>query len=384
MSQIRATSPRSPRPCFGDNLSPTQYSKPPLHLIPFEELQLSRSAALDSTNQARCTKVEPNGCRPSSRTGHSAVLHEQQMLVFAGEGDSAINNDLHTLLLPIDDDEDYVWEKLLPEGYIPCPRFGHSAILNGDEMIVFGGGGLLNTLDDLWLYSIMENYWEILEDAGERPSPRKYHSVALSNNEMFIYGGDESSLGNSRAGPVETDVFALNLDTLLWRRIETTMDAQVGGWVPHPLTRHSTVCHEEQIFMFGGFVSISRTTDLQVLRVTQKGNVYIQRLTYAGRPPSTRSDHSAVVHRGHMYVYGGEGDSTRWGDCYELNLNTMVWRTIQLTGDLPPECSGHSAIMFKGKMLLFGGIAGESFVTANRHSEVYALTLDEITKTTPN
>ena len=51
-------------------------------------------------------------------------------------------------------------------------------------------------------------------------------------------------------------------------------------------------------------------------------------------------------------------DNTKFGDLWELDLTTEIWKEITLPAGspCPQPRSGHSANIFQGKMYIFGGI----------------------------
>eukprot|EP00959_Pyramimonas_sp_CCMP1952_P081919 1711431-Pyramimonas_sp.AAC.1 len=63
------------------------------------------------------------GAVPSGRHGHSALVAGDSMYVFGGYGGSC-NQDLFRLDL-----KTWEWEELRPQGACPCPRWRHAAVL---------------------------------------------------------------------------------------------------------------------------------------------------------------------------------------------------------------------------------------------------------------
>lgn len=100
------------------------------------------------------TKINPceGSPTPSPRSGHSAVLHGSNMYVFGGKDDDS--NKLNDLW--VFNYNDQIWEELKPDFGLsppPLPRSGHSACLYGDIMCVFGGiYDVTKELNDLHVY----------------------------------------------------------------------------------------------------------------------------------------------------------------------------------------------------------------------------------------
>lgn len=68
-------------------------------------------------------------------------------------------------------------------------RFGHSAVLNGQEMIVFGGWDGNETLNHILKYNISENTWKIIDDAKGLIKGRYRHTAVNTKKTMYVFGG---------------------------------------------------------------------------------------------------------------------------------------------------------------------------------------------------
>ena len=111
---------------------------------------------------------------PPARAGHSSIIYGDSMLVFGGKDEE--NNKLNDLW--VFTFSNYCWEKIMCHSP-PLPRSGHSASLYGSYMIVFGG--LLEVtkeLDDVVIYDIRSRKWIVLfEEVMLSPIKKKYGSL---------------------------------------------------------------------------------------------------------------------------------------------------------------------------------------------------------------
>lgn len=72
-----------------------------------------------------------------------------------------------------------------PEG-----RYGCSAVVYEDSMIVFGGTGSKETFNDLWSFSFEKLKWNRLEVYSKYVPPKSsYHSMNIKDNFIYVYGG---------------------------------------------------------------------------------------------------------------------------------------------------------------------------------------------------
>lgn len=101
---------------------------------------------------------------PVQRASHSAAIHNDKLYVFGGQDDD--NNKLGDLWEF--DINAAKWTQLVPqEGeYTPIPRSGHTAVVNGDKMFIFGGiYELTKELNDMVVFDF--NQMKFLQ--GEEP-----------------------------------------------------------------------------------------------------------------------------------------------------------------------------------------------------------------------
>jgi N-acetylneuraminic acid mutarotase len=123
---------------------------------------------------------------PSNRDEHTAIMYENTMIIFGGfnhEGERV--NDIHRYYF-----KENKWEQvLIMGGEIPCSRSGHSSVLYGDSMIVFGGRDSDNNrLNDLWEFNFATYQWAYIP-ALQSPLVRSGHSACIYKDYMVVFGG---------------------------------------------------------------------------------------------------------------------------------------------------------------------------------------------------
>ena len=81
----------------------------------------------------------------------------------------------------------------------PAPRKGHSCVLFGDSMIIFGGiDNNDNYLNDIYEFHFVRVFDEILMIKNSRswtkivslssPCQRSFHAATISKSSMYIFG----------------------------------------------------------------------------------------------------------------------------------------------------------------------------------------------------
>ncbi|KAF0044423.1 hypothetical protein F2P81_003581 [Scophthalmus maximus] len=109
---------------------------------------------------------------------HSAVFYKKELFVFGGvqpghsSGDKSCSNALY-----IFNPEFELWYQPIVEGDRPLPRFGHSATLLSQRLIIFGGRKTATYLNDLHILDLDTNMWSSVASPVLCSKPRAGHSM---------------------------------------------------------------------------------------------------------------------------------------------------------------------------------------------------------------
>eukprot|EP00742_Colponemidia_sp_Colp-10_P005408 GILJ01005778.1.p1 GENE.GILJ01005778.1~~GILJ01005778.1.p1 ORF type:complete len:803 (-),score=109.40 GILJ01005778.1:84-2492(-) len=191
------------------------------------------------------TWIKPavTGRVPSPRTYHSAVMIQDLMVVFAGEGDKDLE-ELHVL-----DVTTYKWLTPRIKGTAPTARRFHTASAIGSKMFVFAGCyRTYRCVSELYVldvsdYNPQTNHgsmvWTMPTVHGVVPKERWGHTSFVFGTNMFIFGG--------RCGYDLNDMCVLDSETCTWYRVST------GGSIPTPRRRHTSTFVNRTLITFGGF-----------------------------------------------------------------------------------------------------------------------------------
>ena len=132
---------------------------------------------------------------PSGRRNHSAVWTGSKMVIFGGTSDGVnAMSDMYTY-----DPSLNTWTgPLSPTGTPPTPRWSHTAVWTGSNMIVWGGYEPAKTNTGA-IYDPMGNIWVGSTQTTSAPAARGTHSATWTGTEMIVWGGDDGS-GYSNTG----------------------------------------------------------------------------------------------------------------------------------------------------------------------------------------
>ncbi len=222
---------------------------------------------------------------PAARTGHTAVWTGKEMIVWGG-----------FTTVPVASGGRYVaadneWITAPTSTGAPSPRQQHTAVWTGTEMIIWGGNGD-TTGDPAPLgsgarYDPEKNEWTAVSTTNA-PSPRFSHTAVWTGSEMIVWGGDGTSDGTP--GPLDsggrydpkTNTWAplpsqtpRRLHTAIWTGSEmivwggygTSSNVEQGAiydptddeWTPLPVgpagrTSHTAVWTGTEMIVWGGAI----------------------------------------------------------------------------------------------------------------------------------
>lgn len=130
--------------------------------------------------------MNTTGTGPSVRSGHSAVLHKNKMIIFGGERGNSFFNDGYILDLTT-----FSWTDVQFKGAIPSPRAYHAAASYGNEMLVFGGRNGENFYNDCYILHTDTLVWEKVKykSAHGVPSKRAQACALILSGSLIIFGG---------------------------------------------------------------------------------------------------------------------------------------------------------------------------------------------------
>jgi N-acetylneuraminic acid mutarotase len=282
---------------------------------------------------------------PTPRFVHTAVWTGTEMIIWGGGfGDPLTPTNTGGKYNPSTD----AWTTMSTVD-APSPRGGHTAVWTGSEMIVWGGGwlntgGRYNPVTDSWTPIPTTN----------APSARSGHSAAWTGSEMIVWGGFDSVEELNTGG-------LYNPVTNSWRATSTINAASPRLW-------HSTVWTGSEMIVWGGYVYNNIN---QYLNSGGRYNPSTNRWTATSttNAPSTRRNHTAVWTGSQMIVWGGDGP-----DDFNLNSGarydpaTNSW-TAASTTNVPAGRYSHTAVWTGREMIVWGGQTAPGFVnTGSRYN----------------
>ncbi|XP_072173476.1 kelch domain-containing protein 2-like [Diadema setosum] len=173
--------------------------------------------------------VEASGIAPT-RAYHSSNIFRNELYIFGGvypNPDPQPDGCSNDVIIYSPDSES--WYQPVTMGMKPKPRSGHSATLLGDKLVIFGGWDAPFCFNDLHILDLCLMEFTAPKVTGTPPSPRSWHaSMALPGNRVLIHGGYN---GNDALA----DAFIFHLDTYTWTPAELHSDTPIGIRAGHTI-----------------------------------------------------------------------------------------------------------------------------------------------------
>lgn len=105
-------------------------------------------------------------------------------------------------------------------GGVPTPRAGHSTMIYGNKLYLFGGEDSQGNTNDFFIFDLIKFEWSRINTLGNHPLQRSYHSASFipanalfegSYPKLVIFGGYTDN-------GFENDLHFLDLVTMKWER----------------------------------------------------------------------------------------------------------------------------------------------------------------------
>jgi N-acetylneuraminic acid mutarotase len=149
--------------------------------------------------------MNSTGTIPPARGGHTASAIANQAYIFAGSEGSFMYNDLYVYDAPMDS-----WKLIIPSGDVPASRTNHAADIDSNgNLVIFGGYTPTGYDNSVYIYNPLAKEWEFPKVAGVPPTPRELSSLTIFKSIAFVFGG-------FHAGGVSSELYALDLEELIW------------------------------------------------------------------------------------------------------------------------------------------------------------------------
>ncbi len=268
----------------------------------------------------------------SPRYGHTAVWTGTEMIVWGGYngatqlGDGARFNPATN-----------TWTALSAPGG-PAARYGHTAIWTGTEMIIWGGLTAAGFTNDGARYNPTTNTWTPLPTAGA-PAVRATHTAVWTGTKMVVWGGWN--------GPALNSGGRYDLATDAWAPMSTSPAARYN---------HTAVWTGSTMVMWGGENPNIGAYYANGGRYDPVGDTW-SAVSNTGEP-AIRSLHSAVWTGTEMFLWGGSSSAGLLNTGGRYNPVSDTWAPVNTVA--APTVRRYFPVVWTGSEVIVWGGAGNS------------------------
>ncbi|KAL6743834.1 hypothetical protein Aduo_016829 [Ancylostoma duodenale] len=242
--------------------------------------------------------MEPLRSLPYQRYGHTVCAYRGRAYLWGGRNDdygaSSTLHEFDPVLLR--------WRIVPVEGRVPPARDGHSAVVVGDRMFLFGGfeEDLQRFSQETYVFDFLTNRWSEFNTTGQPPLWRDFHTAVAIDSKMYIFGGRSDHTGQFHS---TRDMYDERLKAL---------DLRTGEW-------SDPICN--------------------------------------GVGPTGRRSHSAWTYGGKMYIFGGYlgTQNMHYDDLFSFDPQTNHWEKIKTSGPMPSARRRQCTVVVGSRVFLFGG-----------------------------
>lgn len=198
------------------------------------------------------SSLTPAGNGPAARAQHTAVFTGKEGIIFGGYCDNVAEvNDLYAIDL-LQPEREFTWSNPSVRGNPPEARYGHSATMVNDHMVIVAGQTSTSQLCDVWVLHAPTYAWSEVAAGGAHFIPRMLHSATAIGDNVYILGGF------NRRSRCLCEVFALGLsedkEKGTWRQVPVENAEEVFG----TRSQHGAVAVGNTILIHGGYNGAGR------------------------------------------------------------------------------------------------------------------------------
>lgn len=240
-----------------------------------------------------------------------------------------------------------MWSTVTPSAGSPVPsaRCKLAVCMSNNCVFVLGGKRRNQQIRDFWKYNIFDHTWVELKSIGDALPRLEDHTMVAYKDQLYVFGGEVSL-----ASTGETPLWIYNITKNTWWKKSRYKSASQ----PQGCRGHTSVIYRGGMYVYGGYRDLKgSSSDFWNFDFESETWCPCQSRNNA-EVPQSRHNHSAIVHDAAMWVYGGMTNLQQRADFWRWDFEIKHWSRMKCKGG-PGDLHGHSACKIFSSMLLFGG-----------------------------
>ncbi|KAG5184174.1 hypothetical protein JKP88DRAFT_255590 [Tribonema minus] len=255
------------------------------------------------------------------------------------------------------------WLHLNTFGDRPCARSGHSAVVVGGKIYVFGGCDGVAVYNDLHRFDTVTHEWSVIHAEGG-PTPRAAFGMCAGPGEEDFTIACGS---NTQHMSAFADIWRFNTRRRAWTKMFESPKALYGV----------SICwYGRMLLMYAGTTGSKYSNHLYAFDARTSG---VAKVSTTGVCPSRRYKHESFVVNDDMYVFGGGCFAPTEGCMFisRLDLRSLEWKQVDVEGDTSVARTAVSCCVDPEtlKVWVFGGFDADN--TRLQAFQNYDLTSNE-------
>ncbi|XP_061774603.1 leucine-zipper-like transcriptional regulator 1 homolog isoform X1 [Nerophis ophidion] len=267
------------------------------------------------------TEVPQTSAAPCDRCKHACCAYDGYVYILGGRDNSTLRDFWRYSVVRNE------WTELSCRGETaPEEVEEHSMVIHKGFIYVFGGildSSFTALTCPLWVFDIAKQKWlhcqrktSSLQTQMPTPTNRKGHSAVVVGSSMLMYGGFIDIKGSSQ------EFWSLDFDTMVWALIGGN---QHGSLSPGPRHSHSAMVYQTCMYLFGGLKGLREQRDFW--KWNSDSCSWSSLKIKLG--PSKLFGHSAVAYKDGMLLFGG-GESQNYPNnfLWRYTFSTRTWSQV--------------------------------------------------------
>ncbi|XP_028993270.1 ras guanine nucleotide exchange factor F isoform X2 [Betta splendens] len=273
------------------------------------------SYSMGQSGNSLWTQLFPSSPSPCDRYKHASCSYDGNVYILGGRDNSCLRDFWRYNIVCNEWTELSCTSEAAPEELEEHSMVAHEGIL-----YVFGGmldSAYTKCKCALWVFDIDKQKWVQSQEKpsirqAQMPTNRKGHSAVVMGSAMLVYGGYVDIKGSS------PDFWSLNFDTMAWSQLSESQNSSGPG----PRHNHSAVVYDNCMYLFGGLRGLRELRDFW--RWNSSSHMWTSLRTKSG--PSKLIGHSAATYKDCMLVFGGgEIQNTPTNSLWRYSFTSHTW-----------------------------------------------------------